>query len=640
MSSSTGQGAAARLRAAWRAARVAWAGDAKLPLPAPRATPASAPRSGTGGARQLLRLFEHSEIGLLTCRVDGGVLLCSPVAARLLAAEPVQMRGTPIGDWLAPLSVDGPGFGAGQWETVGRRADGSTFPVELTVSETRLDGHAQYVVMLRDITERRVTQDRLQYLANYDSLTGLPNRTLFRDRLARAMARARRQQQSMALMFLDLDHFKVINDSLGHEVGDQLLRHVAQTLGDCLRSVDSVARPGADDPFTVSRLGGDEFTVIAEQVGSAEDAALLARRIQEALEAPFHWLENELHVRASIGISMYPDDDTDLDGLIRHTDMAMYRSKAMGRGTYSFFSQELSAEVAARLSLESQLRRALERGEFVLHYQPKARLSDGRVTGVEALLRWDAPGRGLVSPERFISVLEDSGLILPVGAWVLRAACSQLAAWDAAGMPPLTLAVNLSSRQFRQPNLARFIADTLREAGVAPQRLELELTESLLMEDNEATRSALAALYALGVRVAMDDFGTGHSSLSYLKRFSIDTLKIDRSFVSELPHDPEDAAIATAIVAMGRSLNMKVVAEGVETPEQACYLRTLGCDEVQGYLLSRPMGGDKLPAWLHGPQGVQALRRLTGEPGEDGDSGPMTLVDLDLLAAHAPPVTP
>ena len=586
----------------------------------------------SNGARQLLHLFEHSTSGLLTCRRDGTVLLCSPVAAALLAAAPNAVCGQPISRWLDPLAATGhanpAAFEPGQCETMARRADGSTFPVELTVSETRLDGTRQSILILRDITDRKLTQERLSFLANYDSLTGLPNRALFRDRLARAMARARRSRASMALMFLDLDRFKVINDSLGHEVGDQLLRHVAETLKACLRMVDSVARPGAEGMFTVSRLGGDEFTVIAEQLASPEDAAMIARRILEALEVPIHLLDSELHVSGSIGISMYPADDSDLDGLIRHTDMAMYRAKGMGRGTYSFFSEELSAELAARLALEGQLRHAVERQEFVLHYQPKASLVTGEITGVEALMRWQAPGRGMVPPDRFIHVLEDSGLILPVGAWAIRAACAELAAWDRAGLPQLSLAVNLSARQFGQPFLAAFIRDALGDTGISPQRLELELTESLLMEDSEATRGVLGALAAMGVRVAMDDFGTGHSSLSYLKRFDIDTLKIDRSFVSELPHNPEDSAIATAIVAMGHSLHMKVVAEGVETEAQALFLQALGCDEMQGYLLSRPLSSSALVEWLTQRLDEEAAR---ASPYAWGDSAPMTLMTMDTL---------
>ena len=594
--------------AAWQGRPQAGAAVATAgPLPGvPRPSP-------TAGLEQLLRLFKHSDSGLLVCHRDDRLVLGSPVAARLFGVEPPAMRDTPVTQWLEPLagargSADrndaGSAFLSGQWETTARRADGSSFPAEVTVTETQLDGRAQRVLIVRDITDRRLTQERLMQLANFDSLTGLPNRTLFRDRLAQAMARARRSGTPMVLMFLDLDNFKVINDSLGHAVGDQLLRHVAQMLESCLRDTDTVARRNdgggrnGHDAITVSRLGGDEFTVIAEQVASAEDAAVLAKRVLEAVATPLQLLEHELHVSASIGISMFPVDDTDLDGLVRHTDMAMYRSKAMGRGVYSFYSHELSAEVAARLSMENDLRRALERHEFALHYQPKFHLGTGQVSGVEALIRWHSPGRGLVPPDRFIGVLEDSGLILPVGAWAIRTACTELATWDAAGAPRLTMAVNLSARQFRQPFLARFVADTLAEADIAPHRLELELTESLLLDDSEGNRNVLASLAEMGVRVAIDDFGTGHSSLSYLKRFDIDTLKIDRSFVSELPHDSEDAAIATAIVAMGHSLHMKVVAEGVETIEQAEFLYGLGCDEIQGYLISRALPAPQLLEWL------------------------------------------
>ena len=599
---------------------------------AAHARPADDVPTEPGSARQLLHLFEHSQSGLLTCSHDGIILLCSPVAAELLTATVDEVQGQPIDRFLTPLidcsQLDGPRMSAGQWETLAIRADGSEFPVELTVSDAMLDGRQQFILILRDITERKLTQERLSFLANFDSLTGLPNRVLFRDRLHQAMARARRSTLPMALLFLDLDHFKVINDSLGHDVGDQLLRQVAEVLKNCLRVTDSLARTGGDEAFTVSRLGGDEFTVIAEGLNSPEDAALIARRILEALEAPIRLLDHELHVAGSIGISMFPSDDTDLDGLVRHTDMAMYRAKAMGRGTYAFFSDELSAEVAARLQLENQLRRALERNEFVLHYQPKACLKTGEVTGVEALIRWHAPGKGMVPPDRFIRVLEDSGLILPVGAWAIRTACAEVAAWDRAGLPPLGLAVNLSARQFRQPFLARFIEDTLAETGIPPKRLELELTESLLMEDNEATRSALAALARMGVRVAMDDFGTGHSSLSYLKRFDIDTLKIDRSFVSELPRDPEDTAISRAITAMGHSLHMKVVAEGVETPDQAECLRDLGCDEMQGYLLSRPLPPDAFVTWLMNRMAEQVQRNSTYGW---ADSEPLTLMTMDTL---------
>jgi EAL domain-containing protein (putative c-di-GMP-specific phosphodiesterase class I) len=352
----------------------------------------------------------------------------------------------------------------------------------------------------------------------------------------------------------------------------------------------------------------------------------VARRVLDALAEPFHVGEEEIVVSASIGISMYPTDDVDLDTLIRHTDMAMYRSKSLGRGTYSFFSDDLTAAVTARVSLEGSLRRAIERQEFVLHYQPKSDLRTGQVTGVEALLRWQRPGHGLIAPDRFVSVLEDTGLILPVGAWVIRAACEQLAAWDRLGLPPLRLAVNLSARQFRHLYLASMVEDSLRENALDGQRLEIELTESLLMEDNDSTRSMLASFRRLGVRLAIDDFGTGHSSLSYIRRFQIDTLKIDRSFVQSLPDNGEDAAICSAVIALGRSMKMCVVAEGVETPEQAQVLRELGCDEMQGYWLGRPMPGSDFASWFVAHQRTRGRRRSSRS--RFSDTSPITLFTL------------
>ncbi len=570
-------------------------------------------------ARLLLRLFEQSATGLLVCDATGRVRLCSDVAGALLAAPPARVCGQPVEAWITPLidpsaAPGDSGLPPGQWETQAQRLDGTGFPVELTVSDTPLDDEPSRVLVLRDITDRRLNQERLADLANYDGLTGLPNRTLFRDRLGQAMARARRSGTPMALMFLDLDNFKVINDTLGHGIGDELLRQVATRLQACVREVDSLARHDeqtGDDHVTVSRLGGDEFTVIAENLAGPEAAVVLARRILDAMDQPVELFEHQLHVGTSIGIAMYPSEDTDLDGLVRHADSAMYRAKYMGKGTYAFYSDELTLEVAARLKMENELRHALERGEFALVYQPKARLDDGHVTGVEALLRWHPPGRGAVPPDRFIRVLEDSGLIVPVGNWVLRTACAEMAALRAQGFPRLSLAVNLSARQFRQPQLARLVADTLIDSGFDPACLEIELTERLLMEDQETTRETLANLAAMGVRVAMDDFGTGYSSLSYLKRFDIDTLKINGSFVAELPDDPEDRAIATAIVAMGHSLHMRVVAEKVETVEQADCLRAMGCDEMQGYLLSRPLAPAALRSWLreHRPALVRAVAR-------------------------------
>ena len=577
-------------------------------------------------------VFEHSIEGIVTFSHGGTILTCNPAGGQIFGVQSQLLIGRNLVAWITPAEGSDPlaPFAVGSCEARLRRGDQDDKLIEFTVSEIRLTGELQMIAIIRDVTERKQTQDRLAYLANYDSLTGLPNRILFRDRLAQAMERARRSQRSMGLMFLDLDRFKVINDSLGHEVGDLLLRHVGELLTRSLREVDTVAHDADESGITVSRLGGDEFTIIVEGVGGADQAAAIAQRILNALIAPFMHDGREIYASASIGISLYPADDTDLDGLIRHTDMAMYRSKDRGRNTYNFYNDNMNASVAARLDLEADLRHALERDEFVLHYQPKADLNTGAITGVEALIRWNRPGQGTVAPDVFISTLEDTGLIVPVGAWVIRTACAEMQSWDRLGLPPLSLAVNLSARQFRQADLAQMIALTLSETGLNASRLELELTESLLMEDNALSSGVLAEFARMGLRVAIDDFGTGHSSLSYLKRFSVDTLKIDRSFVRDTPDDPDDCAITTAIVAIAHSLRLKVVAEGVETKDQLAFLRGLGCDEMQGYLLSRPLPAAQLVAWLQTPIGRGNSRRI----GLDGASGKGCAAAIERDAAE------
>jgi diguanylate cyclase (GGDEF)-like protein/PAS domain S-box-containing protein len=569
-------------------------------------------------------LFEHAGDGFLVCGTDGTVESCNPMAAQLLDEEPTAIEGRSVSELFDQGSSDAH-FSLRAGPALMRARNGASRPVTLVLTEYEGSGSKHVLVRVHDASERAETQARLKQLANYDSLTGLANRTMFRDRLGQAMARAKRRGKPMALMFLDLDRFKRVNDELGHEAGDRLLEHVGRTLVECLRAADSVSRDGGM-PHTLSRLGGDEFTLIVENIGGAEDAAHVARRVLEALSEPFRVGGVELVVTVSIGISMYPTDDVDLDTLVRHTDMAMYRSKSLGRATYSFFSDDLTAAVTARVSLEASLRRAIEREEFLLHYQPKSDLRTGKVTGVEALVRWHRPGHGLVPPDRFVGVLEDTGLILPVGAWVIRAACEQLAAWDRLGVPPMRMAVNLSARQFRHLYLASMIEDSLRQNAIDPQRLEIELTESLLMEDNDSTRAMLESFRRMGVRLAIDDFGTGHSSLSYIRRFAIDTLKIDRSFVQSLPENGEDAAICSAVIALGRNMKMRVVAEGVETAEQAQMLRELGCDELQGYWLSRPMPGEEFAAWYVAHNRARTSRRRSRH--SYSDTSPITLFTL------------
>ncbi len=441
-------------------------------------------------------------------------------------------------------------------------------------------------------------QQRLVHEATHDALTGLPNRLLFLDRLAEAMERAQQSRRTMALLFMDLDNFKNINDSLGHHVGDDMLRHVAALLVDCLKDGKWAGRRRGDGGYTIARLGGDEFTAIIESADSPADISTTAARLLQALQKPMRVSGQEVALSASIGVALFPQENTDRDTLLRQADMAMYRAKDLGRNTVHFFNEELNRSIQQRLGLDRDLRGALDRGEFVLHYQPKAEFCSGAISGVEALLRWQRPDEGLVAPDSFIGALEDSRLIIPVGAWVIATACDQLATWDASGLSGLTMAVNLSARQFREPELAAQIEAELTRTGIDPDRLELELTESLLMVDDELSREVLIGFARLGVRVAIDDFGTGHSSLSYLKRFKVDTLKIDKSFVQEIPHDPDNCAIATAVVALAHSMKLSVVCEGIERSGQLDFMRGLECDGFQGFLLARPMPEQMVTDWL------------------------------------------
>jgi len=427
----------------------------------------------------------------------------------------------------------------------------------------------------------------LDHLAHHDVLTDLPNRILLNDRIAQAISLAQRHGKRFAVMFMDLDQFKHINDSLGHAVGDRLLQSVAQRLMRSVRHSD-----------TVSRQGGDEFVVLLPDIEHAEDVALSAQKVLMAIAHPHLIDRHDLHIGVSIGISIYPDDGQDAGALIKHADTAMFHAKDNGRNTYAFFEQEMTARAIARQSIEADLRLALERQEFVLHYQPKINLLSGTIVGIEALVRWEHPQRGLLEPAEFVPIAEDSGLILPIGRWVLREACFQARAWQDAGLPPITVAVNTSALEFRAGDFLEYLRATLEASRLEPRYLELELTESVLMRDAASADSVLHALADLGVKLAVDDFGTGYSSLSYLRQFPIDTLKIDQSFVNQLTRNPDDATIVSAVISMGKSLKKSVIAEGVETAEQAAFLLAQHCDEGQGYFFSRPVGAEALAVLL------------------------------------------
>jgi diguanylate cyclase (GGDEF)-like protein/PAS domain S-box-containing protein len=457
---------------------------------------------------------------------------------------------------------------------------------------------------IQDVTELKQAEQRIRYLAYYDGATGLPNRQYFVERLGQALATARRHLRQLGVLSLDLDQFKRINDTLGHAVGNELLVAVAQRLGGALRREDAFAaaasqRAGEGDDG-VARLDGDEFSLLITELAHYHDAAKVARRLLEELRKPFRAGGQEVFVTASIGLALYPLDGEDADSLLKNAGAAMHFAKEQGRDNYQFYSRAMNATALEKLSLESQLRRALEREEFLLHFQPKIRAATGQIVGLEALIRWKHPELGMVPPSQFIPVAEESGLIVPIGDWVLQAACAQNHAWRCSGYPAVHVAVNIAMPHFRQGNLVVSVAEALRRSGLDPALLEVELTESMLMQSVETTLDTLHRLKNMGVRLAIDDFGTGYSSLSYLKRFPLDTLKIDRSFVRDLPRDAEDAAITKAIIAMAHSLRLSVVAEGVETPEQFAFLQQHGCDEVQGFLFSRPVAAEELTGLLAG----------------------------------------
>jgi diguanylate cyclase (GGDEF)-like protein/PAS domain S-box-containing protein len=531
---------------------------------------------------------------VMSTDASGAVSYLNPVAEHLTGWSRVEAAGRPVGDVFRIIDagtrepvLNPMALAMRENRTVGLtpncmliRRDGRESAIEDSAApihdrQGRVTGA---VMVFHDVSSSRALSIRMSHLAQHDSLTDLPNRILLNDRLTQAIAMAHRHRKSLAVLYLDIDRFKHVNDFSGHAIGDGLLKSVASRLLTCVRSSD-----------TVSRQGGDEFVILLGEVVHAHDAAVAADKMLAALSEPHCVEDQQLHISASIGIVTYPQDGTTAESLLKNADAAMYRAKDCGRNNYQFFKAEMNRHALERQKLESDLRHALERREFVLHYQPKVSLRTGRTTGVEALIRWRHPIRRLIRPSRFISIAEESGLIVPIGKWVLREACRQAAAWQAAGLAHCSIAVNISPVELRAKDFVSGVRAALAETGLAARLLELEITETFLMQDALSTGEVLHELKDIGVRLALDDFGTGYSSLSYLKRFPIDTLKIDQSFVRDLATDADDAGIVSAVVNMGKSLHMRVVAEGVETAEQCEFLKMQQCPEAQGFYFSEPV---------------------------------------------------
>ena len=552
-------------------------------------------RESEAETRWLVEIIESTSDLVVSMDDDGRIAYINSAGRDILGLDPDQLAGElRIQDFYPDASADRifkegipTALSAGTWqgECMVRDKSGREIPVSQVIIGHReqTEQRPRVSAIMRDISERKKAQERLTWLAYHDPLTTLPNRFLLRDRVEQAIAKARWHERSLALLFLDLDRFKNINDTLGHEVGDQLLKQVAARLGRIVRGDD-----------TVARIGGDEFVILIEDFAHPTDVALVAKKIVDGLTTPFTLETGEFFVTASAGVAVFPSDGDDVRTLLRNADTAMYRAKDKGRNQFHFYRPEMNTHMAERLSLENGLRRALERGEFLLHYQPKVHLATGGITGVEVLLRWAHPERGLVSPLDFIPLLEETGLIEPVSAWVMDAACAQLKRWRKLGFDGLRVAVNLSPRQFAHEGVGEVFMRCFHQHGLEAGAIEAEITESLLMQHPDRAAQVLQEMRAMGVTVAIDDFGTGYSSLAYLSRFPVDTLKIDRAFVRGLPDNRNDAAIARAILEMARALDIKVIAEGVETASQAEFLRAHGCHEMQGWLFSKALPAEEM----------------------------------------------
>lgn len=543
-------------------------------------------------SEERMRKFSAATEEAIVFHRDGYITDGNEALERLCGYPLSEVLGTMVFDYICPehrataIAYTRAGR-EDPYEVSIRHRDGHAIPIEVVGKTMPIDGQEYRIVVARDITLRKQAQEHMAFIALHDPLTQLPNRRYLMEQLENTLARLRRQHGHAALLFINLDHFKTVNDSLGHHTGDTLLCEMAARLKASVRTCDLVAR-----------LGSDEFVVLLPDLSEAHDAATVADKLLAAMGAPCMVGGLPITLSPSIGISRYPEDSTDAEELLRHADLAMHYAKDSGRANRQFYQHSMDGRAPLEeLQLERLLRDAIQRHAFTLHYQPQVWLDDGRLAGFEALVRWQHPERGIVAPDEFIPFAEARGLITPIGRWVLHEACRQLKAWHDAGLPQVPVAVNLSALELRQRDVVADIRQVLDATGLAPRFLEIEITETVLMQQGTSAASMLAALRALGVRVSIDDFGTGYSSLAYLKRYPIDKLKIDRSFVTDTPGSSDDVAIVTAIIQMGHSLQLQVVAEGMETAEQQHMLRTLGCDLAQGGQLSRPLAADQIPGW-------------------------------------------
>ena len=545
-------------------------------------------------------VLDNVNEGIIVIEETGNIISFNPAAEKIFSYSRNEIVNQNFSQLISSDELDLSGkykkyseessnislFGVNR-EVIGMRKNFSAFPLELKTSKIHIQNKLLFITTARDISERKEAEQRISYMASHDSLTKLPNRALLQDRIQQALVHNHRRKLQAAVIFIDLDKFKIINDTLGHDIGDGLLQETATRLISEVRSED-----------TVARQGGDEFIILLSTINQPTDAGVIAQKILDSLDQPFYIKGKELHIGASIGIAIFPDDGEEMGALLKNSDIAMYHAKEAGRGNYQFFSEKMNEQAAEKQSLSGDLRHAVERNELFLVYQPVVDMISGDISGMEVLLRWQHPALGLVSPVKFIPLAEETGLILSIGEWVMRTACRQLLEWQKQGFVVPRLAINLSAKQFRQKSLSETIASILSETGIESRYIGIEITESMLVQNIEEVVDTLLKLSSMGLEISIDDFGTGYSSLSYLNRFPINKLKIDKSFVDDIATHPDDAAIVKAIIAMAHGLNMKVVTEGVETQAQLDFLRLHGCEQYQGYLFSKPLPAAEIVAKL------------------------------------------